>query len=126
MTPLLGGAGPIRNWMNVEEYHGILVFSVSNVGSVQSKYLSVVQTAAGKYTLTLPRAYRTLVEVRFSLQRSSGAVVFPVVASETVSTDGKVFLEMRTEAGTATHPGINSKGLLVVSVSNNPFNDYTL
>lgn len=124
--PLISGKTS-SNWTGVVEYHAILSFGSSALSTVQTREVrSIARNTAGNYTITLPRNYRTLVEVRFMLIDASGGLIFPVVSSNTVATDGKLVLELRTEAGSATDPDNGSKGMLVVAVSNDPFNDATI
>lgn len=124
--PLLSGVDA-SNWTGVKEFHAFLSFGSSVLSTVQTREISsIARNSAGNYTITLPRIYRQLVEVRFMLIDASGALIFPVVSSNTMSTDGKVILELRSEAGTATDPDNGSKGMLVVAVSNDPFNDATI
>lgn len=124
--PLLSGQKK-SNWTGVEEFHAFLSFGASSLSTVQTREIvSIVRNSAGNYTVTLPRFYRQLVEVRFMLIDASGALIFPVVSNNSVDTAGTLVLELRTEAGTATDPDNGSKGMLVVCVSNDPFNDNTI
>lgn len=124
--PLLSGEDA-HNWTGVKEFHAFLSFGSSALSTVQTREItSIVRNSAGNYTITLPRIYRQLVEVRFMLIDASGALIFPVVATNSVDTAGTLVLELRAEAGTATDPDNGSKGMLVVAVSNDPFNDNTI
>lgn len=122
-NPLLSGL-VAKNWTGVQEFHAILTFGSAALSTVQTREITTIaRDSAGKYTVTLPRTYRTLVELRLMLIDAAGALIFPVVVSHTLTTDGKLIFEMRTEAGTATDPDSGSKAMLVVAVSNDPFND---
>lgn len=124
--PLLSGVGA-KNWTGVKEFHAFLSFGSSVLSTVQTRELvSVARNSPGNYTVTLPRIYRQLVEVRFGLIDAAGAVIFPVVRTNSVDTAGTLVLELVTETGTATDPDNGSKGMLVVAVSNDPFNDATV
>lgn len=123
--PLLSGVGA-KNWTGVKEFHAFLSFGSSVLSTVQTREMTVARNSAGNYTVTLPRIYRQLVEVRFGLIDAAGAVIFPVVRTNSVDTAGTLVFELVTETGTATDPDSGSKGMLVVSVSNDPFNDATV
>jgi hypothetical protein len=120
--PLLSGEA-VKNWTGIAEFHAKLTFGTASLSTVQTRELSVARTSAGKYTVTLPRSYRNLCEFRAMKMDTSGAVLSPVVQSDTVATDGKMVFELRTEAGVATDPDLNTKLMIVVAVSNDPFND---
>lgn len=125
--PLLSGADTAKNWQGIQDFHAKLTFGASVLSTVQTREVtSIVRNSAGRYTITLPRIYRLLVEVRFMLIDAAGALIFPVIDEDNVATDGTVVVELRTEAGVATDPDNGSGALLVVSVSNNPFNDATI
>lgn len=124
--PLLSGQ-IATNWTGVKRFYAYLSFGASVLSTVQTREISAIaRDSAGKYTITLPRIYRQLCFVGFTLLDASGALIFPVVQADTVSTDGKLVLELRTEAGTATDPDSGAKGFLIVDVSNDPFVDNTI
>jgi hypothetical protein len=124
--PLLSGE-VAKNWTGVKEFHAFLSFGSSVLSTVQTREIvSIVRNSAGNYTVTLPRIYRQLVEVRFSLIDAAGALIFPVVRTNSVDSAGTLVFELCTETGTATDPDSGSKGMLVVAVSNDPFNDATI
>lgn len=124
--PLLSGKH-VSNWLEVEDFHAILTFGAAVLSTVQTRELtSIARNSAGNYTVTCPRNYRLLVEFRSQQFDAAGALLFPVVVSSTITTDGKFIFEYRTEAGTATDPDSGSKAFLCVSVSNHPHNDATI
>jgi len=124
--PLLSGE-VATNWTGVKRFYAFLSFGSSVLSTVQTRDItSIVRNSAGNYTVTLPRIYRQLCFVGLTLIDASGALIFPVVSSNTVATDGKLIVEMRAEAGTATDPDNGSKGMLIVDVANDPFNDNTI
>lgn len=124
--PLLSGK-VTSNWTGLEEFHAKLSFGSAVLSTVQTREItSIARNSAGRYTITLPRYYRLLAEVRFQLQDAAGALIFPVVDEDNVATAGTVVVELRTEAGTATDPDDGAKATLTVVVSNDPFNDNTI
>lgn len=124
--PLLSGK-ETSNFTGVDKFHAIVTFGSSAVSTVQTREVaSFVRNSAGNYTVTLPRIYRTLVGVRGCWVRASGATLQLDVDTSTVDTDGKLVLESRVAAGTATDPSSGDKLLLEVLVSNDPFNDATV
>jgi len=124
--PLLSGGKTLTNWVELQKFYAKLTFGASSVTSVQTRDLAVSRVSAGKYQVTLPTTYRMLCDFSATLVDPVGAVVFAVVQSETVATDGKLVFELRTEAGTATDPDSGSQLLLSVTVSDHPMNDATV
>jgi hypothetical protein len=123
--PLISGQ-KVVNWVDLTEFMAKLNFGSAVLTSVQTRECTVARNSAGNYTVTLPRAYRLLADFKLSFMIVTGAVLFPVVVSSTITTAGKFIFEIRTEAGTATDPADGSVGFLTVAVSNNPFNDATV
>lgn len=124
--PLLSGK-ETTNFTGVDVFHAVVTFGSSSVSSVQTReVVSIARNSAGQYTVTLPRIYRTLVGVRGSWIRPSGATLQLDVDASTVDSDGKLILESRVAAGTATDPTSGDKLLLEIKVSNDPFNDATV
>lgn len=120
--PLLSGEA-VSNWTGLCEFYAKLTFGSASLTTVQTRDIAVARNSAGRYTITLPRPYRALCMFTATQVDASGAVLFPVVQADTVSTDGKVVFELRTEAGVATDPDSASQLMLCVSVSSDPFND---
>jgi hypothetical protein len=123
--PLLSGK-TTSTFVEKEEFNAILTFGSSVLSTVQAIDMTVARANAGSYTVTLPRVYRTLVEVRWMAIDPAGGILLPVVDTNSVATDGTLLFELRTEAGTATDPDDTTKGMLCVVVSNHPFNDKTV
>lgn len=84
---------------------------------------SVVRNSAGNFTVTLPKAYRTLLDFSWGMQDASGAILFAVIVSETVSTNGQIVVEARTETGTATDLTSGDKLFMKFAVSADYLND---
>jgi hypothetical protein len=124
--PLLSGGNTLGNLVDPHEYWAKLTFGASSVASVQSREIAVSRVSAGKYQVTLPKNYRTFCYLDPTLIDPVGAVLFVVVQSETVSTDGKLVFELRTETGTATDPDSGSQLAIKVGVSDHPMNDATV
>lgn len=125
--PLLSGDAGAANWTGLETFHAKLTFGSSALSTVQTRGItSIVRNSAGKYTVTLPRVYRLLVEVRWMAIDAAGGVLLPVVDTDSVDSDGTLVFELRTEAGTATDPDDTTEGLLAIVVSNETFNDATI
>jgi hypothetical protein len=125
--PMLSGDGGESNWTELKTFYMKVTFGSGAVSSVQTREItSFTRSTNGTYLITLPRWYRTLVEVRCTLVDASGAVYFPVVATDSVATAGTLVLETRTEAGTATDIDSGSKLMIAVVVTNDPFNDATI
>jgi hypothetical protein len=57
------------------------------------------------------------------MRDASGAILFLVLVTDNVATDGTLIFELRTEAGTATDATSGDKLFLTVGVSNNALND---
>lgn len=124
--PLLSGVDN-SNFTGVSVFRAIVTLGASDVSTVQTRDItSITRTTNGTYKITLPRIYRTLVGFHVGLIDAAGAVYFPVVATNSVDSDGTLTFEMRTEAGTATDVDNGSKMLVRVEVSNDPFNDATV
>jgi hypothetical protein len=112
------------NAYGVHEYFTRLTFGSSTVSSYFGGCgLVVARNSAGNFTLTLPKAYRTLLGFSWAFQDASGAILFAVITSETLDTDGKIIVETRTEAGTATDPTSGDKLFLSLKVSSDYLND---
>lgn len=99
-----------------------VLFGSSVITSYRSKDATIVRNSAGNYTITLPKNYEEIVGFGGSFIDASGAVLFWVIASSTMGTDGKVIVEVRTEAGTATDPTTGDVGLLALDVSSDYLN----
>ena len=100
-----------------------VTFGSSVVASYKAKDVTFARNSAGNYTVTLPKTYREITEFSAGIQDASGAVLFGVITSETVATDGKIVVEIRTEAGTATDPADGDKLFLSIGVSSSVSND---
>ena len=83
-----------------------LTYGSSAIASAKGRFLAVEDTDAGKMTITFPTPFRRLSGFRWGWKKhADGAAVFyPVVLTDTLSTDGKLVVVTRTEAGTATDP----------------------
>lgn len=124
--PLLSGK-ETTNFVGVQKLTVIVTFGSTSVSAVQTREIkSFVRNSAGNYTVTLPRIYRTLVGIRGSWVRSTGATLQADVKTNNVSTAGTLVLESRVAAGTATDPTSGDKLMLEILVANEPFNDATV
>lgn len=85
--------------------------------------VTVARNSAGNYTITLPKVYRTLLMFEGGMQQASGATLQPTLVSETLNTDGKLIVETRVAAGTATEPATGNKMFLKFTVSSDYLND---
>lgn len=95
-----------------------ITYGSSAVASYYGKYMTVADTSAGKMTITFPRSYGKLVGFRWGWTLlGAGAVYFPVVLTNDITTTGSVIVETRTEAGTATDPATGSELFLEFDVS---------
>lgn len=102
-----------------QTFHTQVTYGSSAVASYWSKHLTVADTSAGKMTLTFPRSYGKLVGFRWGwVKCAAGAVLFPVILTNSIDTDGTVIVETRTEAGTATDPASGDVLSLEFDVSN--------
>lgn len=125
--PLLSGDGGQANWTGLSTFYAKITFGTNVISTVQTREItSIARNTNGNYTITLPRTYRLLVEVRATLTDAAGALYFPVVTTDSVGTDGTFVLEFRTEAGTATDIDNGSKVTLAIVVANDSFNDATI
>lgn len=87
--------------------------------SAWGKDLAVEDTAQGKITVTFPRSYAKLTGFRWGWKScAAGAVYFPVILTNNIATTGKLVIETRTEAGTATDPASGDVLDLEFDVSN--------
>ncbi len=112
------------NVYDLHEYVAVLTFGSSVLTSYWGKdFTSLARNSAGNYTLTLPRTYARLYKFSGTFQDASGAVLFVVLVTDTLTTDGKLVFEIRTEAGTATDPTDGDRLFLEVGVSYNVLND---
>lgn len=117
-------AGSEKNFFGVDEYLVPITFGASSVASyLGGCNVTVVRNSAGNYTITLPQTYRKLLHFNFGFQDASGAILFAVVVSHTLDTDGKIIVETRTEAGTATDPTSGDLLFLCFKVSSDIGND---
>lgn len=124
--PLLSGESPITNWTGMHKFYAKVNFGSASVASVQTREIAITRVSAGRYQVQLPTTYRMLCDVSAMLVDPVGAMLLPVVQSETVATDGKVVIELRTEAGVATDPDSGAALFVGVTVSSEPFNDATV
>lgn len=123
--PLLSGQD-VSNMTGVQVFRAVILFGSSVITSYKGRNLTFARNSAGNYTVTLPRIYRLLVGAAFSFIDASGAVLFGVVTTDSVATDGTFIFEVRTEAGTATDPVSGDKLICKFEVTNDPFNDLTV
>ncbi len=119
-------AGPSQsNTYDVHKYIGRMVFGSSDL-TLASSYMkdcTVARNSAGNYTITLPKTYSNLIDFRGSFTKdASGAILFWVGVTDTIATDGKLIIEARTEAGTATDPTSGDTATWVLEVSDSPLN----
>ena len=99
-----------------------ILFGSSVVTSYRSKDVTVTRNSAGNYTLQFPKTYEEIVGFTFGMQDASGAILFWVITSETIQTNGQMVVECRTEAGTATDPTSGDKALLHFVLSDSIIN----
>jgi hypothetical protein len=112
------------NVADEEIFAATLVFGAAALASYKGKFLTVVRNAAGNYTVTLPKAYRRRTGVTFGWGKyAAGAVFFPVILSDTLTTNGKFIFEVRTEAGVATDPASGNELDVRIGVTVNTLND---
>ncbi|MER3466189.1 MAG: hypothetical protein C4340_03230 [Armatimonadota bacterium] len=122
-TPLLSGQ-EVSNFIGVQKLHVLVTFGNTSVAKVQTRSVqSFTRTAPGTYTVTLQRAYRTLVGIRGSWVRPSGATLQADVTADNVAVDGTLVLTTRVSSGAATDPSNGDKLMLEILVSCEPFND---
>jgi hypothetical protein len=114
---------PRTNVYDMQEFCVVPLFGASVVTSYFGKDVTFARNSAGNFTLTLPRPYGRIYKFNWGFQDASGAILFCVITSETVATDGKIIFETRTEAGTATDPTSGDKLFLEIGVSYNALND---
>lgn len=107
-----------------QTFHVKVTYGSSAVTSYKGKYMAVADTSTGKMTITFPRPYRELVNFKWGwLSCAAGAVLFPVILTNNIATDGTVIVETRTEAGTATDPASGDVLALSFDVSLDVLND---
>jgi hypothetical protein len=88
-----------------QTFHLEVTYGSSAVASAWGKDLALEDTSAGKMTITLPRTYRKLTGFRWGWKScAAGAVFYPVILTNNITTTGVLIVETRTEAGTATDP----------------------
>lgn len=114
----------MTNAYGAHEYFVRLTLGASVVSSYFGGcQVTVTRNSAGNYTITFPKAYRTLLDFSWGFQDASGAILFAVITSETLDTTGQIIVEARTEAGTATDPTAADKLFLRFVVSSDMLND---
>jgi hypothetical protein len=99
-----------------------VLFGSGAITSYRSKDATISRNSAGNYTVTLPCIYEEITGFTGHFLDASGAILFFVITSSSVDTDGTVVVEARTESGTATDPTSGSYGYLSLSVSKNSLN----
>ena len=102
-TPSLPGS-IATNTYDATMYMGVVTIGAAGAVSSQVCKPAVVAYAssAGKYTITLPCNYKTLVNADFTLYSPSGTLLSGCVTDEsTLSTTGVITVEFRN-GGTAT------------------------
>lgn len=113
-----------ENAYGVVNYNLVLTFGSSSISTYFGGCsVTVARNSAGNYTGTLPKPYRTLLGFYHGFQDASGAILFAVIRSETIGTDGKFIFEVVTETGTATDPTAGDKLFLNLKVANDILND---
>jgi hypothetical protein len=102
-----------------QTFHLEITAGSSAIASAWGKDLAVEDTDTGKITVTFPRSYRKLTGFRWGWKQlaGSGAVYFPVILTDNITTTGVLILETRTEAGVATDAVSGSILLLEFDVS---------
>lgn len=81
------------------------VTSTKGPGLSDAVLPAAIRTAAGQYTLTLDRQWRSLIGFRGTVKPiGAGAVLFPVIASGDGVASTAIVIETRLAAGTATDP----------------------
>lgn len=122
--PDLAPAGRTNYPSSEQTFKVTLVFGSSALASYKSKHLTVARSAAGKYTITLPRTYGYRTGFRWGWGKcAAGAVYYPVILTSSQSTasstgGGTFVVETRTEAGTATDPASGDELHLEFDVCN--------
>lgn len=114
----------ITNAYGAHEYFVRLTAGAASVASYFGGCQVVVaRNSAGNFTVTFPKAYRTLLSFTWGMQDASGAILFAVVTSELLDTAGTIVVETRTEAGVATDLTSGDKLWLRFVVSSDNMND---
>lgn len=112
------------NAYSVAEFFVPITFGVASVSTYFGGcQVTVARNSAGNYTITLPNVYRAILFFDAGIQQASGATLQAFIASETVATDGKLIIETRIAAGTATEPATGNKMFLRLAVSRDYMND---
>lgn len=107
-----------------ETFHLKVFYGASAPATYYGPGLVVETTATGKITVTFPRSYRRLIGFRAGYALcAAGAVLFPVILSSTITTDGKLIIETRLAAGTATDPANGDHITYEFDVSNDLISD---
>lgn len=115
--------GPKSNVYDEELFRLVATFGAAVLASYWGKDLAFARNSAGNFTLTLPQPYRRLTTLSGMAKDASGAVLFPVLVTNNVATDGTIIFEMRTEAGVATDIASGDELYLTVGVTKNTLND---
>lgn len=111
-------APPARTNVFTEDLYKVRVtFGSAAVASVRAMGCTFARNSAGNYTLTLPKAYNEITDFSYGFLDASGAILFATVRSSTVTTDGKLVIEVVTETGTATDPTSGDVLYLTVGAS---------
>lgn len=105
------------------EYKLRILFGASVITSYRSLHAAIVRNSAGNYTITLPTNYNEITSFTWGFQDASGAILFAVIRSETIQTNGQMVVEIVTETGTATDPTSGDKLFLDIGVSKDTLND---
>lgn len=112
------------NAYGVNEFYVVLTLGAASISTYFGGcQVLAARNSAGNYTITLPKNYRTLLLFSGGVQQASGATLQTFVVSETIGTDGKVVIESRIAAGTATDPAAGNKLFVKFVVSSDYLND---
>lgn len=96
----------LANIAQIRKYFVRVVFGTASISAVYGRGITVTRTAAGTYTVTLPRQVATCLLVGGGLKRAAGATLQPVMTTVPTTTNGVTTFTLITAvaAGTATEP----------------------
>lgn len=120
--PLMAG-DVMSNVYDEKSFKVRITFGSSVVASYRSKDVTVARNSAGNYTLTFPKTFWEVSHFSHGFIDASGAILFAVIRTNSITTAGTLVIETVTETGTATDPTSGDTLFLEFCLSDNTLND---
>jgi hypothetical protein len=120
--PVLAGDNGVSNVYEEHVYKLRVAVGAAGAITYRSMGATIVHSGTGEYTITLPKAYEELIDFHVGFLDAAGSLLFAVLRTNNVATDGTLVFQMCTETGTPTDPDSGAYLYVTVGASSNVLN----